>query len=227
MRKKYKVEHFKSREEWLSNRGLGGSSASAIVGFNPWMNALELYNAIVNPALLNHEEEPTDLMLYGIRSEDLIRKQFQLDFPNYIVKEPKSFQMFRRVDKPYLTATLDGILTEKDTKRKGILEIKTHDIKNKFDDEYWQGNLPKNYFIQIIHYLTVMNDFEFVELVAKLRFFEYEKEGGRKLKKQEWRYFHIERQDVLEWVKYLEKKETEFFENNVFKKIPPQISIIF
>ena len=40
MRKKYKVEHFKSREEWLSNRGLGGSSASAIVGFNPWMNAL-------------------------------------------------------------------------------------------------------------------------------------------------------------------------------------------
>ena len=226
MKKLYKVEHYKDKNHWLNARGIGGSSASAIVGMNPWMNTLDLYNT-----LLGYKEEigsvsntSTD---YGIDSEPLIRKQYALDFPEYKVHTPKQNEMYRRIDKPYLTATLDGVLVEKGTKRKGILEIKTHDIRNQADDEYWGTTIPQNYFIQVLHYLMVMNDFEFVELVAKLRFFDYFAKGGKKLLKTEYRYYHIERSDesVQKWLSYLEKKETEFYEFNIKNKIPPKISI--
>lgn len=226
--KLYSKETFKTREEWLENRAIGGSSASAIVGFNPWMNALELYNSIVNLKDKTKDFQ-NDSMVYGTESEPLIRKQFALDFPNYKVHSPKNNEMYRRTDKPYLSATLDGILVEKDTKRKGILEIKTHDIRNSLDDNYWKNSIPKNYFIQIIHYLVVMTDFEFVDLVAKLRFFDYFSENGKKLSKTEFRYYHIEKNDeeIKKWCEFLEKKETEFFENNIKNKIPPMVEISF
>lgn len=227
MRKKklYKVERFKNEKEWLEHRGIGGSSASAIVNMNPYINCLQLYNSII------YEKEKKSMInesiIYGTKAEPLIRKQYELDFPEYKVRTPKQHEMYRRVDKPYLTATLDGVLVDKKTKRKGILEIKTHDIKNLADDQYWGNNLPQNYFIQVLHYLMVMNDFEFVELVAKLRFYDYFAIGGKKLLRTEYRYYHIERNDesIKKWLDYLEKKETEFFEVNIKNKIPPQISI--
>lgn len=206
---------------------MGGSSASAILGCNPYMSKLELYKAIVYPAYKKIERE-NESMTFGTKLEPLIRREFAEDHKEqYLVHTPKNWEMYRRLDKPYMTATLDGILTEKKTKRKGVLEIKTHDIRNRADESNWAEHMPQNYYVQVMHYLMVMNDFEFVDLVARLRFFDYYNEDGKKLLKVEYRYYHIERSEVADQIKNLEKAETLFWENNVLKKVIPQETIKF
>ena len=225
-KKKYIKCHFKSKEEWLENRGFGGSSASAILNKNPYMSKLELYKKIVSNEK-KEEEQSNDAMTYGTNCEQLIRKMFALDFTNYKVHSPKNFEMYRRIDKPFMTATLDGILIDKVSKEKGILEIKTHDIRNKADDESRKVKLPDNYYIQVLHYLAVMNDFAFAILCAKLRYFDYYSEDGKKLLKQEIRYYYIDRKEVEKEINYLENEETKFYEENIMKKKIPLVSIQF
>ena len=135
--------------------------------------------------------------------------------------------MYCRLDKPWMTATLDGQLIHKISKKKFILEIKTHDIRNKKDDEMWQVTIPVNYFIQVIHYLNVMNDYDGAILVARLRFFDYYNEDGKKLLRTETRYYYIDRKDeeVQKQMIALEKVETKFWEENVLKRIPPKTTI--
>ena len=161
----------------------------------------------------------------GVALEPLIRQEFAIDYPNFIVRSPKGYEMYRRRDKTFMTATLDGTITDKLTKEKLILEIKTHDIRNREDEEKWTNGIPDNYFIQVLHYLLVMTDYSGAILVARMRHFDYYAEGGKKLLKVEYRYYRIDRKDeaIQKWLAYLEKAETEFWENNVKKRIPPQI----
>ena len=64
-KKNYKKETFKSKEDWLNNRGLGGTSASAITGSSPYKNILELYSDIMCPDDKSVETS-NDSMTYGI-----------------------------------------------------------------------------------------------------------------------------------------------------------------
>lgn len=226
--KNYTKETFKTKEEWLNARGLGGSSASAILGKNPRMSVLELYKAIVMPS--KHPISKTnELMTYGTKCEPLIRKLFALDFKEYRVHSPKNYEMYRRIDKPYMTATVDGILYEKGTKRKGVLEIKTHDVRSKQDLKEWEGHVPDNYFIQVLHYMLVLNDVDFVIVPAKLRFFDFFDPTGKKLIKTEIRYYRIDRNDerIKKQLAFLEKKETKFWEENITNKVMPELKIKF
>ena len=227
--KLYKKEIYKTKNDWLNSRGFGGSSASAILGKNPYMSSLDLYKAIVLKTSNNNTtDQQSESMQYGVKLEPLLRKMFAEDFKGiYKIKAPYKYEMYRRKDKPYLTATLDGRLTELSTGKKGIWECKTHDIRNKYDDEMWQSGLPDNYFIQCLHYLLVMNDCDFVILTAKLRYFDYHHENGRKLLNQKIIYHFIWRDEVKDQIEYLEKKETEFWENNIQNKIMPKINISF
>lgn len=227
MKKLYKREVYKTREVWLEARGIGGSSASAIVGKNPWMSSLDLFKAIVSPKT-KKTDESTELMKYGIQCEPLMRKMFVLDFKDkYKVHTPYKNEMYRRKDKPYLTATPDGLLVDLNTKAKGIWECKTHDIRNRQDAEFWKNQLPDNYLIQALHYLVVLNDYDFVVFTIKLRYFDYFNSEGKKLIKQEIIYHYIERSEVLKELEWLESKETYFWEYNVQKRIMPQVKVSF
>ena len=44
----YTTEIYDTEEQWLQNRGLGGSSASAILDSNPYMTKIELWKAILD-----------------------------------------------------------------------------------------------------------------------------------------------------------------------------------
>lgn len=166
-------------------------------------------------------------MIYGTKLEPLIRKAFGFDFQQYNVISPKGFEMYARCDKPYLTATLDGKLIHKISKKKLILEIKTHDIRNRKDEEEWSKSIPIHYFIQVIHYLNVMTDYEGAILVGRLRFFDYFNDDGKTLLKTETRYYYIDRRDeeVQKQMVALEQALTKFWEENVMKHIPPQVTI--
>ena len=227
MEPNYTIETFKSRDEWLKARGLGGSSASAILGKNPHMSILELYKAIVMPNKKRLEKQ-NENMAYGVKCEPIIRRLFAIDFKDkYTVKAPRNFQMYRRKDKPYMTATLDSDLIEKGTKRLGIHEIKTHDIRSRKDEEEWKDHLPDEYFIQVLHYFLVRNDAEFAKVTAKLNFYDYFDPEGKKLLRSEIRNYHIEREDIAKQLVYLEDKETDFWENYVMKKRMPTIKFKF
>ena len=64
---------------------------------------------------------------YGTEAEKYLRGLFALDFPQYKVGY-KDFDLVRNKKYPFIFATLDGRLIEKETGRKGILEIKTTEI---------------------------------------------------------------------------------------------------
>lgn len=224
----YKKEIYKTKEEWLKNRGFGGSSASAILGVNPWMTILDLYKSIVHKKEEKHIDQSNEAMQYGTRCESLMRQLYVLDYESiYKVHKPYQYEMYRRIDKPYLTATPDGILTTIADGKKGIWECKTHDIKNRADDEAWANSIPQNYFIQCLHYLVVMKDCDFVVLNAKLRYFDYYNSDGKKLLYQKIIYHVIWRSEVLDQIEYLEKMETKFWEHNIQKKIMPSFSVKF
>ncbi|MCI1244504.1 MAG: YqaJ viral recombinase family protein [Bacilli bacterium] len=236
----YKRETFNSESQWLNARAFGGSSASAIVGKNPWMSKLDLYNAIVN-GRKRDEETKNDSMLYGTECEKYIRSIVRENCKGRIrVLSPRQHEMFRRVDKPYMTATLDGrlIVTTKmdgdtvlgslEPGSKGVLEIKTHDVRNRLDESNWNdSHIPDNYFIQVCHYLAVMNDFDFAILVAKLRYFDYFEKGGKSIRKEEIRYYRMVRSDpvITKNIAYIERMETQFWEENIQKRMMPEITI--
>ena len=228
MKKNYKKEKYKTKEEWLKSRGLGGTSASAITGSSKWKDKLDLFNSIMIGKDKKEKEDLNESLNYGIACEPLIRKIFAIDFANkYKVITPKGYEMYRRIDKPYMTATPDSLLIDLQTKKKGIQEIKTHDIKNREDAEEWQDKIPQYYFEQVIWYMAVMNDIEFVELTAKLRYFDYFNADGKKLLKTETRYYYIDRKEVQESINALEKIVTKYWEENINKGVIPNIYITF
>lgn len=212
--KNYKIEKFKSKEEWLSNRSIGGSSASAVFNLNPWLSREDLYVSLVKKIKQEYsgtdDSDSNESTQYGHDAEPLIRNLFRLDFPQYEVIDPIDGEMYRRNDKQFMTATIDGTLINKETKEKLILEIKTHDIRSKEDEENWSGQLPIYYLIQCCHYLAVLNDYSGAILVAKLRWRNF---TDQTIRKQEIRYYYIYRSDeeVAKLINQIETAEQKFY----------------
>lgn len=226
--KNYTKETYKNRADWLKSRGIGGSSASAILGMNPWTNRLNLYCSVISEDGKADKEDDTEAKRYGTECERHIREIAKMNLAQcgMRVRGPSSYEMYRRKDKPWMTATLDGVITDLRTGEKGILEIKTHDVSGKADLAKWEGKIPDNYFVQVLHYLAVVNDAEFAIIAAKLRFFDYSRRE-RNLYREEIRYYEIRRDDpsIASQISYLEKKETEFWEENIEKRAMPKMTI--
>lgn len=195
------------------------------------MNALDIYCASVSPENEKETSEETASTRYGVENEPLLRELIKINFANkFKVESPDGYVMYRRKDKPFMTATLDGLMTSVEHKtHKWILEIKTHDVQSNADLEEWNGHLPQNYFIQCLHYLAVLNDTKGCYLVAKLRFIDYDTGLPRTADYgkcgEEIRYYKIERKDFIKDIAKLEQVETEFNENHIVKKIPPKVEL--
>ena len=70
----YIKEKYKTKEEWIANRGIGGSSASAIINKSKWTTTLDIYNELVLD--IRKEIPENDRMREGKIAEDFIRKLF-------------------------------------------------------------------------------------------------------------------------------------------------------
>lgn len=219
MEKNYKILKFKNREEWLlKGRKIGGSSASSIIRLNKWQSAIDTWSNFFNKKIT----PPNETQEYGNLCEGPIREIARINFLQWgwetIPPNFKHIEMAVKSDKTFISATIDGTIEVKEEgkspfgyKGRGILEIKTKVIKSQKDLEEWDGQLPQNYLIQVLHYLMVYNDYNFAVLVAKLRF-EKEINEKRTFDHEEIRYYYIDRKDFEERIKWLEKKETEFYE---------------
>lgn len=192
-----------SREDWLEKRKhtIGGSDASAIVGMNPWKTNQELWLEKTGQAV------PADIsdkpyVKYGQEAEPLLRELFKLDFPQYEVFYEEN-NLFLNDKYPWGHYSADGWLVEKETGRKGILEIKTTEILQSMQKEKWNKRVPDNYYIQCLHGLLIM-EADFVILKAQLKTVF---EGVPYL---QTKHYKIERSEVEDDLEYLAKEEERF-----------------
>lgn len=226
MEKDFELERYKDFKEWYQHRGFGGSTMSALFDKNPYQSKLDVYASIVNAKEDVDEEDGNESTQYGKLLEPLLIKICEINFKDKfdVIAFPK-YAFYRKKSNPICTASLDGEMTEKESGDKWILEIKTHDIRNRADEENWNGHLPDNYFIQCLSYLNVCNTYKGAMLMAKLRFYDYFAEDGKEIIKEEIRYYKIERKDFEKDIEYLNQVATNFYQNNILKHIPPEIEI--
>lgn len=214
----YVIERHTSEKKWLNARGISATRASAILNVNRWQRPIDVRYDLK----FNKDKKPieNEILEYGKKTEPLIRSIVRNNLKNYgiEIKNPGKYRIARRVDKPFLTCSYDGLIhIKKGTKNpyglngNGVLEIKTHIVRGKEDLEEWNGRLPQEYLAQALHYFIVMRDKEFVILIAKLRF-EKTINDIWFLDKEEIRYYYILKKDFQTTINRLELAEIAFYE---------------
>ncbi len=207
-----------TRAEWLEERkkGIGGSDAATILGLNPYKTNMQLWEEKTGKRQAEDISEK-EYVKYGTNAEDLLRELFKLDYPKYEVKHDEN-TIIKHPKYPFLFASLDGTLIDKETGEMGILEIKTTNILQSMQKEKWKEKIPDNYYCQVLHYLNVTG-YSFVILKAQLK---YEYDGEIKL---DIRHYKILREEVIEDIKMLEEKEIEFWTKYVETDIRPPLTL--
>lgn len=193
-----------SRDEWLENRknSIGGSEISAVLGLNPYMTNVKLWQ-IKTGQVVPEDISEKPYVLYGNQAEDHLRRLFQLDFPQFKVEYIEN-NSFTNSKYPWAKASLDAWLTDEDG-RKGILEIKTSEVLSSQHKEKWNKQVPQNYYCQCLLYMAVY-EADFCCLKAQLKTVF---DGVPYL---QTKHFFIERTSVQEDIDYLMEQGAEFWE---------------
>ena len=218
----YTIEKIETHDEWLKARrgGIGGSDAAVACGESPWTTEIELWGqkcGFIEPPDISD----SPVIIYGKAAEDLIRELYKLDHKQYEY-EYHPYWNYISKDYPFMRYTPDGLLRDRDG-RLGIHEIKTTTLHKGSDWEKWNQdkddeNVPDYYFCQIMHGLNVIDDAEFVELTARIRWFNF-----GKLTITE-RTYHWDRANVLDQMQYVREKEEAFW-RCVENKVAPAITL--
>ena len=203
-----------TRQQWLEARAgrIGGSEAASIVGLNPFMTNIRLWE-IKTGKVKAEDISENEFVKFGTEAEPHLRDLFRLDHPQFDVMYTEN-NMWINDQYPWAHASLDGWILEKETGRKGILEIKTTNIMQGGQREKWKDRIPDNYFCQCLHYLMVTG-WDFVVLKARIKSV-YDGEVSAQI-----RHYTIERSEVEDDIKFLEEKERDFIRYIEEDKQPP------
>lgn len=185
------------RIEWLQLRksGIGGSDASAILGFNRYKSAFQLYIEKTSELV---EESDSEAAYWGNVLEDVVAKEFakrtgkKIRKINRMLRHPKHY---------FMTANLDRDVVGE----KAFLECKT---ASEYLKDSWNGeDVPAAYLCQLQHYLAVTG-YEKAYIAVLI--------GGNKFVWKE-----VDRDD--EFIELMIQHEKSFWENHVLANVPPAI----
>lgn len=196
---------FSTREEWLKARTrIGGSECAALVGMNPWMTNVDLFQ------IKTGRKKRADLgdsaaVEYGRQAEEHIRAIFALDHPSMKVDYVPE-NLWTNDSIPWAHASLDGWMTDEDG-RLGVLEIKTANVTAATAKKKWDGQVPPSYFCQILLYMAV-TEADFAILKALQRYGFGEDDVFQVMKE-----YRIDRSDVQDDIDYLMKAGADFWED--------------
>lgn len=188
-------------KEWHEKRlnGIGGSEASVILGINPWISRLELWNTKVNRTIKEDNDNPN--FKWGKILEPVISDEYQKETGRVVAVVPR--QLISKTHS-FMNANIDRLILDYNDEERGlgVLEIKTKgEFVNWEDDE-----IPIYYMSQIQHYLAVTG-YKWASFVA----FDM---GKKKL------IIHdVDRDDAL--ISKIIEEETKFWKL-VQNKIPPE-----
>lgn len=196
------VDVMSSREEWLRARTshIGGSDAAAVIGQNPWMTNVELWE-IKTGRRKQPDISDAEAVRYGTEAERHLRDLFRLDFPDLEVGYDEN-NIWTNDQYPWAHASLDGLLKDR-TGALGVLEIKTTEIRNRSSWDKWDGQVPQNYYCQLLHYMAVTGA-AFAVLKAQIKYNQ-----GRSAAV---RHYFFRREDHEDDIAFLMEKEREFYE---------------
>lgn len=203
-----------THEAWLQERkrGIGASDAGTIIGVNNWKSNQELYRekvGLVEPEDISDKPQ----VQLGHDEEPLIRALFALENPEYEVAYESPYKMIFHDIHDFLFCTPDGELTERSTGRKGLLEIKTTEIKRSEQWKEWDNKIPQTYYAQVCHQL-LCTGWDFVVLKTRIRYY---KDGELRIAEKQ---YTIERDEAAADMEYLLEKEIEFWECVKARKQP-------
>ena len=140
------AEAEKDHDKWLAtrNKGIGGSDASIIMGYNPYRSKLSLWMEKTG------RQEPEDLsdnqaVQWGIRHEPTIAKWFAEETG----KKLRKCGTMQNVKHPWLLANVDRLVEGEEA---GV-EIKTAGVKQY--PQWAEEELPDAYYCQVQHYMLV------------------------------------------------------------------------
>lgn len=185
------------RIEWLQLRksGIGGSDASAILGFNRYKSAFQLYIEKTSEWV---EESDSEAAYWGNVLEDVVAREFakrtgkKIRKINRMLRHPKHY---------FMTANLDRDVVGE----KAFLECKT---ASEYLKDSWNGeDVPAAYLCQLQHYLAVTG-YEKAYIAVLI--------GGNKFVWKE-----VARDD--EFIELMIQHEKAFWENHVLANVPPAI----
>lgn len=209
------LENFKTRDEWLKNRrhGIGGSEISAVVGLNPYMTNVDLWE-IKTGRKIPEDISGKPYVEYGTKAEDHLRELFKLDFPEYNLHYIDN-NSWRNDKYPWALASLDGWMHD-DAGRLGVWECKTTNILQSMQREKWKNQIPDNYFCQCLFYMAV-TEAEFCVLKAQLKSII---NGVAYL---QTKHYKFERDEVREQIDWLMAQGAKFWEYVEKDERPPLI----
>lgn len=184
-----------THEEWLENRkkGLGGSDAGAVLGFNKYTSPFKLF---LEKTGEYKEELDSEAAYFGNVLEEVVRQEFIKRTGKNVVK---TNDLYVHDEYQFMQANVDGWLPEENA----ILECKTVSeyLKSEWDGE----EVPASYLCQVHHYMAVTGA-ERAYFAALI--------GGNKFV---WKV--IEKN--LEFERMLIEQEKWFWEECVLKGNPP------
>ena len=206
-----------NRKSWLASRlnGIGASEAAAIVGMSPYMSNIELWE-IKTRRRAQEDISGKPYVKYGVEAEAHLRALFALDFPEYEVTYDHFGMVRKNPELPFAFATLDGELLHRETGRRGVLEIKTTEIMNPSQWEKWDGRIPDNYYVQVLHQL-MSTGYDFAILKAQIK---YCKGGTPALST---RHYTIERTEAQEDMEWLAEQEQRFWDCVIHDRRPNRV----
>ena len=190
------VYGYDNEDDWhtLREKRIGGSDIGAILGVNKYKSIIDVYIDKTEGSSFEGNEST----YWGHIHESTIMKEFGKRHKEFIV-----YQAPYSVIDDFLIANLDGVLKEKENGEYGVLEIKT---TNAFNYKDWDGDVvPQYYYAQVQHYL-ILTGYKFAYIAVLI--------GG-----QQYKEFKIERNE--EDINLIRNKATEFYQENLLKKIPP------
>src|SRR5690606_7026642 len=172
-----------------------GSDSSAILGFNPWKSAFELYIEKTSDTV---QEIDNEAIHWGNVLEDVVAEEFSRRTGK---KVRRRNQIFKHKEYDWMIANIDRDVVGE----RALLECKT---TSAFNLDAWEGDeIPPAYMCQLQHYMAVL-DYEKAYIAVLV--------GGQKFIWKE-----IQRDD--EFIELMIEHEKRFWEEHVLKGVPPEI----
>jgi putative phage-type endonuclease len=185
-----------NHQEWLDARrkGIGGSDAGAILGVNKYKTPLDVYLDNTGQA---PDIEDNDAMYWGRALEDIVAYEYAKRTGK---KVRRNNAILVHPEHKFMLANLDREIVGEP----GILEIKT---AARADDwgEPGSDEVPESYLAQVMHYMAVTGA-QFADIAVLI--------AGRK-----FQTYTIQRDDQL--IEHMIDVERDFWENNVYRLVPP------
>ncbi|WP_406944514.1 YqaJ viral recombinase family protein [Halobacillus sp. SY10] len=185
-------------KEWLESRrkGIGGSDAAAIAGFNKWKSPVVVYMEKIGE--VKSESSNAEAAYWGNVMETTVAQEFS---KRTGLKVRKRNAILQHPEHEWMLANVDRLIVG----RNEGLECKT---ASEYLKDEWDGEeIPMAYLLQCQHYMAVTGaDAWWIAVLI----------GGNKFV-----YKKVERDEDL--IQNLIALEKEFWEENVLGQNPPKI----